>query len=82
VTAFLYNSSGQWIAVRTRPDDRYLYSKSGKWIGWFPWHDANAVTAQGKYLRTVVGDKLLRGQNQPHRGYTGCGLRLQAIRLQ
>lgn len=71
MTAFLYSSSGSWIAFRVTPEGRYLFNKSGKWIGWFPWGDADAVTRQGKYLGTVVGDRLLRRTAPAYRGYPG-----------
>jgi hypothetical protein len=71
MTVFLYDTGGHWIAFRTAADDRYLYNKSGQWIGWVPWDDADAVTKQGEYLGTVVGDRLLRRQSQPYRGYPG-----------
>jgi hypothetical protein len=72
VTEFLYNASGTWIAFRVSPSDHYLYNKSAKWIGWFPWGDEDAVTKHGKYLGTLVGDRLLRrSAQQSYRGYPG-----------
>lgn len=39
--------------------------------GWFPWNDGDAVTKDGKYLGTVVGDRLLQRRDPPYRGYPG-----------
>lgn len=71
VTFYLYDSHGKWVGFRTSEQDRYLYNKSGKWIGWFPWGDEDAVTKSGKYLGTVVGNRLLSRRSQPYRGYPG-----------
>ena len=68
---FLYNTSGTAVAFRRTNDDKYLWDTSGRWIGWFPWSDADAVTKNGSYLGTVVGDRLLHRIHQPHRGYPG-----------
>lgn len=56
-----FNSSGEWIAFRRYPDDRYLFDRAGKWIGWFPWRDNEAVDLTGRYFGTVIdGDRLYR----------------------
>ncbi len=68
---FLFDQHGSWIAFRTKPGNRYLYNKSARWIGWFPWGDGDAVTPEGAYRGTVVGNRLLRRTNQPYRGYPG-----------
>jgi hypothetical protein len=68
---FLYNSSGKAVAYRRHPDDKWLWDVHGRWLGWFPWGDADAVGRNGKYLGTVVGDRLLHRIAQPYRGYPG-----------
>lgn len=68
---FYYNASGKVIAYRKSALDKFLYDDKGHWIGWFPWGDADAVTKNGKYLGTVVGDRLFQRTNQPYRGYPG-----------
>lgn len=68
---FLFNSHGNVIAFRRTEDDKFLWDKNGNWIGWFPWGDDDAVDKHGKYLGTVVKNRLLRRNNQPYRGYPG-----------
>lgn len=71
MTTYYFDSRGKWIAFRTSPTDAYLYDKKGKWVGWFPWNDEDAVDTHGRYLGTLVGDRLLRKAHAPHRGYPG-----------
>lgn len=59
------------MAYRRDGDDRWLWDVRGHWLGWFPWGDADAVDRAGKYLGTVVGDRLLHRVSQPYRGYPG-----------
>lgn len=66
-----FNTRGEFVAFRQSADARFLFDKSGRWIGWFPWHDADAVDKQGKYLGTVVGNRLLARTSPPYRGYPG-----------
>lgn len=61
MTAYLFDTAGQWIAYRSDENSRYLFDPSGEWIGWLPWSDDNdAVTPFGEYLGTVVDNRLLR----------------------
>ncbi|MGO4705330.1 hypothetical protein AB4072_06075 [Microvirga sp. 2MCAF38] len=55
-----FASSGDWIAFRRTPNDRYLFDQKGNWIGWFPWDDDDAVDLNGQYLGTVVDNHLYR----------------------
>lgn len=71
MTTFLFNRSGNWIAFRRTEDDKYLFNKHGNWIGWFPWNNEVAVTRDGKYLGTVVQNRLLKKSYQPYLGYPG-----------
>lgn len=59
----LHNSAGEAIAFMRYPGDKYLFSVKGTWIGWFPWSDDAAVTRDGEYLGTVLGDRLYREEN-------------------
>jgi len=68
---FLFDTSGHAIAFRRSADDKFLWDKSGRWIGWFPWGDADAVDKEGRYLGTVIGNRLLKRDSQPYRGYPG-----------
>lgn len=68
---FYFDIGGSPIAFRRMEGDKFLFDKRGKWIGWFPWGDADAVDKKGKYLGTVVGNRLLHRTFQPHRGYPG-----------
>jgi len=71
MTVHYFDSAGNWIAFRRRPDDKYLFNKSGSWIGWFPWGDDDAVDTHGEYLGTVVKNRLLRKTSPRYRGYPG-----------
>lgn len=71
MVAFLFDTSGEAVAFRRTPDDRFLWDKDGNWIGWFPWGDADAVDQDGDYLGTVVGNRLVARVNPPYRGYPG-----------
>ncbi len=68
---FYFDISGHVLAFRRREDDRFLFNKGGTWVGWFPWGDDDVVDRDGKYLGTVVGNRLLQRQHQPYRGYPG-----------
>ena len=71
VVTFYFNLHGTPIAFRRSEDDRYLFDTKGHWIGWFPWGDQDAVDRHGKYLGSVVGNRLLCRIGQPYRGYPG-----------
>jgi hypothetical protein len=68
---FLYSTRGEAVAFRRVADDPYLWDVHGRWIGWFPWGDADAVDRDGKYLGTMLGDRLLSRVGQSYRGYPG-----------
>lgn len=77
MTAYLYDSQGVWIAFRTDERARHLFNPDGDWIGWFPWEDDEAVTRDGEYLGTVVGDRLFAEERHAYRGrpdYPGAPL--------
>jgi hypothetical protein len=68
---YLFNSSGNFIAFRRTKDDRFLFDSQGNWIGWFPWGDNQAVDPTGRYLGTVVRNRLLKDLRASYRGYPG-----------
>src|SRR5436309_448270 len=68
MTEYLHDSQGVWIAFRADERARHLFNSEGDWIGWFPWDDDDAVTPDGAYLGTVVGDRLLLREDHPFRG--------------
>lgn len=68
---FLFDLHGHPIAFRRTSEDKFLFDKHGHWIGWFPWGDNDAADKHGKYLGSVVGNRLLQRQTQPYRGYPG-----------
>lgn len=72
MVTFLFDQAGHGIAFRRTPDDKSLWHKSGQWIGWFPWGDADAVDKTGKYLGTVVQNRLLRKTSPAYRGFPMC----------
>ena len=54
----LFNSSGIWIGFCLKLS---VFDTFAVWRGWFPWEEsADAVTPQGDYLGTVVGNRLYR----------------------
>ncbi|BDZ48633.1 hypothetical protein GCM10025867_08740 [Frondihabitans sucicola] len=71
MSTFLFNLHGHHVAFRRTQEDKFLFDKHGHWLGWFPWGDNDAVDKTGKYLGTVVGNRLLRRTFQPYRGYPG-----------
>lgn len=71
MATFYFNRGGKPIAFRRHDGDRFLFDKNGNWIGWFPWGDNDTVDKEGKYLGTVVGNRLLSRDSQPYRGYPG-----------
>ncbi|HRY11197.1 MAG TPA: hypothetical protein P5544_14615 [Candidatus Nanopelagicales bacterium] len=68
---YYFDTHGKFIAFRQTPDARFLFDVSGRWIGWFPWADADAVDKQGRYLGTIVENRLVARLSQPYRGYPG-----------
>lgn len=68
---FFFNVAGEGVAFRRSPDDKFLWDMSGSWVGWFPWNDDDAVDKEGEYLGTIVGNRLLKRDYQPFRGYPG-----------
>lgn len=71
MTTFLYNRSGRGVAFIRSEDDKFLWDLHGRWIGWFPWGDGDAVDKNGKYLGTIVKNRLLRRKSHRYRGYPG-----------
>ncbi len=68
MTVYLYDTQGTWIAFRPDAQSHDLFNAEGDWIGWFPWGDDDAVTPDGAYLGTVIGDRLLAEEAHPFRG--------------
>lgn len=68
---YYFDTHGYFVAFRRAPEDQFLFDTSGRWIGWFPWSDADAVNKRGKYLGTIVGNRLVARRSQPYRGYPG-----------
>ena len=50
---YLYDSSGDWIAVRK---EQYIYNTDGDWIGWMPWQDDDVVNTDGEYMGTICSN--------------------------
>jgi hypothetical protein len=65
-----FDLSGNFIAFRRSPADRFLFDKHGHWLGWFPWNDDDAVGKNGRYLGTVRRNRLV-WMSKPYRGYPG-----------
>lgn len=60
MSVYLFDMSGEPVAFRRSWTDPHLFDLAGQWIGWFPWDDNDAVDVGGKYLGTVVDDRLVR----------------------
>lgn len=60
MSVYLFDMSGEAIAFRRTWTDRHVFDLRGRWIGWFPWDDHDAVDRDGRYLGTVVDDRLVR----------------------
>lgn len=72
MATFLYDTDGRAVAFRRHDGDAFLFNLRGQWIGWFPWDDDEAVDTHGRYLATVVENRLLRLKGnvfRPHPGY-------------
>jgi hypothetical protein len=69
VTEFYFDTSGDWIAYSV--DRRYVWSNDGDWVGWRAFGDADVITPSGKYLGTIVGNRLVHFDSHPFRGYPG-----------
>ncbi len=67
----LYGSTGTWIAFLVGQN---IYDPSGEWAGWLPWEDDYVVAPDGKYLGTIIDDRMVRLTNPPNRGYAGYPL--------
>lgn len=60
MSAYLYDMAGEVIAFRRTWTDPHVFDPAGHWLGWFPWGDNDAVDFDGRYLGTVVDDRLVR----------------------
>lgn len=47
---FLYNSSGDGIALRV---GKNIFDTDGNWIGWMPWNNSYVLTPNGGYIGTI-----------------------------
>src|ERR1700691_3032068 len=67
----LFDSSGNWVAFRRSPADKYVFSKDGDWIGWLPWKNSVVVDQSGKYLGEIHKNRLIRRSTVPYLPYPG-----------
>ncbi|SHI97463.1 hypothetical protein SAMN02745163_01146 [Clostridium cavendishii DSM 21758] len=63
-TEYLYNSKGDWIGFKV---DKYIFDDYSNWIGWLPWEDNDVVSVKGKYLGTIVDDRLFFIKSKNHK---------------
>jgi hypothetical protein len=73
--AYLYDSSGNWIAFRKGTN---IFSPAGSWLGWLPGTDSRVLDTDGNYLATIFGEDRLFRELYPniepdaiHPGYPG-----------
>ncbi|PVC80749.1 hypothetical protein DBP19_35180 [Streptomyces sp. CS090A] len=72
MTEHLFDSSGQFIAFRRDATDNYVFTADGNQLGWLPYGDLDVHHhSSGRYLATIVGDRLLVMPNRPARGLPG-----------
>lgn len=60
MSAYLYDMGGEPIAFRRTWNDPYLFDLDGDWIGHFAWGDNDVADTGGRYLGSVVNDRLVR----------------------
>jgi hypothetical protein len=60
MSVYLFDMAGDVIAFRRTWTDPFVFDLDGHWVGWFPWSDNDAVDRDGRYLGTVVDDRLVR----------------------
>lgn len=60
MSVYLYDLEGDPIAFRRTWTDPYLFGLDGSWIGHCPWGDNDVVDRSGRYLGSVVNDRLVR----------------------
>jgi hypothetical protein len=53
-----FSLSGDWVAFR-RDGDRIVFDTHGRALGWMPWGEGEVVGADGLYLGTVLGNRLV-----------------------
>jgi len=71
---YLYDSLGTWIAFRKGSN---LFGLHGEWLGWIePHNEQRCFDIEGKYIGTIVADRLFReiwppSGSEDHPGYPG-----------
>ena len=69
VADYLFDTRGRWIAFSI---GRFVYSAQGsRVVGWFAFGDDDVITLRGKYLGTVVANRLVHFRSHPNRGNPG-----------
>lgn len=71
MTEHYFDISGQFIAFRRNPDDKFVFSPDGNWLGWIPFEVPEVYSESGDYIGTLVSNRLVRLPDVPHRGYPG-----------
>ena len=60
MSVYLFDMGGGAIAFRRAWNDPYLFDLDGHWIGHCAWGDNDVVDPGGRYLGSVVSDRLVR----------------------
>lgn len=60
MSVYLFDMGGGAIAFRRTWSDPYLFDLDGQWIGHCAWGDNDVVDPAGRYLGSVVSDRLVR----------------------
>lgn len=60
MNTYLYDLDGHVIAFRRDPDDPHVFDLDGHWVGWQAWEDRDVADEQGRYVGTIVCDRLVR----------------------
>ncbi|MGJ9411856.1 hypothetical protein ACHAAC_04020 [Aeromicrobium sp. CF4.19] len=66
MSIYLFDIDGNPIAFRRTWDDRYVFAVDGQCLGVQPWKGCDVVDVEGRYLGSVIGDRLVR-RNDGHR---------------
>jgi hypothetical protein len=69
MTQPLFDSGGKYIAFRRSVPDKYVFADDGSWLGWLPYDNGDLHDhPDGRYLGTIVRDRLLVLTDRPRRG--------------
>jgi hypothetical protein len=60
MSTYLYDMGGEPVAFRRTWNDPFVFDLDGCWIGHCAWGDNDVIDRDGRYLGSVVNDRLVR----------------------